>query len=349
MTKIFLLSLLLIFASPPLAFAANSSDYLVENIVVNVNSKTPNDAKNLAVKTARRDGFIILLTRLELKVRIADYVSDDEISDMVRSEQTENEKFAGNNYSATFNIMFDKKFVDHILSQKNVDKISTTEKESYLLIPVKLLKRKVILWEDSNDWKKAIEKNISQAKSFTVPASDVENIAFLNRDNVLTANYGIVEPLLNRYNAGAAYLAFFTFDESENKVRIEISYITKLQNRQTKLSFINADHLDYQTLLDKVASKAIKYLSEAKKDVGNYNPSLINIAIPISTFGNWMQTKNKIEGSNLINQLSIRSISKDYAVITVNYVDARVDIAQAFANIGISLNKKSDNFYILSR
>ncbi len=346
MLKKFLTFLFLI-TTPALAQAANPGDYLVENVVVNVNAKSPSDAKNLAVKTARRDGFIILLTRLELKVRLADQVSDDEISDMVRSEQVDNEKIAGNSYSASYNIMFDKKFVDHILAQKNVDKIAKSDEESYLLIPVKLLKRKVILWEENNDWKKAIEKNLSQSeKKFTVPTSNVENIAFLNRDNVLTANYQAIEPMLNRYNANGAYLIFFAFDESENKVRIEVSYINKLQNRQTKLSFINVDHLNYQTLLDKVANKTIKYLSEAP-NVSNANPSLVNIAIPISSFGNWMQIKTRIENSNLINQLSIKAISKDYAILTVNYVDARVDVVQGFANAGFSLEKKSENFYVL--
>lgn len=352
MSRFFLLFCSIFFLFAKLSFAVDGNIYSVENVAVNVSGKSPTDARNLAVATARRDAFLILLTRLELNTNVADNVTNDEISDMVRSEQTDGEKVAGKNYSATFNILFAKDFVDHILAQKKPVTASAAPakvEESYLLIPVKMLKKQPIVWEENNDWRKAVVKSLGKknlAKKFVIPESDFNNLALLGRDNVALAGYAELEPMISRYNAAAAYSLFFTYDEIENKVSINACYIRKLQTKQFKLSFINVDRLGSEALLDKVADKVVDYLnspqiSENKLLAAN----IVRIQIPITSLNGWLATKNKIETSNLVNQLNIESISRDLAVISVNYIGGETDIAEAFLGIGVLLNKKAENFY----
>jgi hypothetical protein len=354
MSRFFLLIFLLISCT---SYAADKSEYLVEDVAVSITGKSPNEARNSATASARRDAFLILLTRLGMKTNTADSVSNDEISEMVRSEQIDNEKIAGNNYSATFNIMFAKDFVDHILNKKNVEKPEEKKveevNESYVLIPAKTSKRRTILWEENNDWKKAVEKSLSkkkkEARAFIIPDSDMANISVVNRDNVEHVEYVGLEPMLSRYKSGAAYILLFNYDEIENKVNINVSYIRKLQKKQFKLSFINVDLLSYEALIDKVADKTIEYLlSNQTSDNKVLSSNLIRIQIPISGLGNWIMVKNKIEGSNLVNQLNIESISRDFVLVSVNYLDARVSIEEGFSKIGLRLNKQAENFYVVS-
>lgn len=354
MSRIFSFFLIFIFALPAASNAAQPNNYLVESVMVSINGKSPSGARNAAVANARRDAFLILLTRLELETKVADNVTDEEISDMVRSEQIDDEKMAGNNYSATFNIMFAKDFVDHILAQKNLNKSANAQEEKkediYLLIPTKIVKRKPVLWEDANDWKKSIEKTLAKKsqKKFLTPDSDLTNATVLSLDNVETANYATIEPMLSRYKAEAAYTLFFNYDEIENKVSINVFYIRKLQKKQFKLSFINVDRLSYEALLDKVADKTIDYLLSAQNDESKILSSgFVRLSIPISNLGNWLMIKNKIENSNLINQLNIESISRDNATISVNYINGKMEIEEAFSKIGLPLEKKSENFYAL--
>ncbi len=354
MSRIFSLFFTFFFIFSAASYAADATNYLVEGVTVNVSGKTPSAARNSAVATARRDAFLILLTRLEMNINTADNITDDDISDMVRSEQIDNEKIAGNNYSATFNIMFAKDFVEHILAQRN-SKNSEIKKENigetYLLIPVKMVKQQTLLWEGNNDWKKAVEKTLAQKSQnkFIIPDSDVSNIAVVNRDNISAANYVMLEPMLLRYKSEGAYTMFFDYDSIENKVAINVFYIRKLQKKQIKLSFINVDRLSYEDLIDKVADKTIGYLLSIQNSENKIlNSNLIHIKIRINSFGNWLMIKNKIENSNLVNQLNIESISRDYAVISVNYIDAKTNIKDAFANIGINLNQQSDNSYIIN-
>lgn len=350
MSRIFSLFFLLFFAATNLSYAEDNSTYLVEDVVVSVTNKTPSAARIVAVATARRDAFLILLTRLGLRTNLADNITNDEISDMVRSEQIEEEKIAGNNYSATFNIMFAKDFVEHILAQKTIDKVEEKKEETYLLIPVEIVKRKPILWEEENHWKAAIEKNLNKKarEKFIIPQADVANLAVLNRNNVELVDYLGLEPMISRYNAGAAYTLFFNYDEIENKVTVNVTYIRKLQKKIFKLGFVNVDRLDREDLIDKVATKTIEYLLTAQTSENKILISgLIHIGIPISSLGNWLMIKNKIESSGFVSQLNTESISRDYVLISVNYVNGKAEIDEAFAKIGLPLDKKSENFYKL--
>jgi hypothetical protein len=350
MSRIFSLFLLFFLLNTSVSYSADSNIYLVGDVIVSITSKSPSTARTAATASARRDAFLILLTRLELKTSLADNIADDEIAEMVRSEQIDNEKIAGNNYSATFNILFAKDFVEHILAKKTANKVEEKKEESFLLIPAKIVKRRPILWEEENDWKKAIEKNLSKKsqKKFVIPQSDVESLAIVNRDNVETIDFAGLEPLLNRYKSEASYTLLFNYDEIENKVTINVVYIRKLQRKLFKLGFVNVDRLSYENLLDKVAGKTIDYLLSAQNSESKMLSSgPIHIGIPISSLGNWLMIKNKIENSSLISQLNIESISRDYVLISVNYTNGQMEINEAFAKIGLPLDKKADNFYKL--
>ncbi|MES2961248.1 MAG: DUF2066 domain-containing protein [Pseudomonadota bacterium] len=350
MSRIFLLFLTLFFSFQSISYAAENSPYMVEGVAVSVTGKSPTDARNAAIASGRRDAFLILLTRLEIATNIADTVSNDEISDMVRSEQIDGEKIAGNNYSATMNIMFAKDFVEHILAKKAVKKAEKSSGETYVLLPVKVTKRSMLLWEDDNDWRKAIEKTIAKKDQgkFIVPDADLSNIAVISSTNVALLDYVAIEPLLFKYKSESVYTLFFSYDEIENKVNISVTYLRKLQKKQVKLNFVNVDHLSFDALLEKVANKTIDYLLSSQSTDSKATSTVIKIQIPVSTLGNWMIAKSRIENSNLVTQINIESISRDMAVITVNYPNNGTDIVQEFMRTGINLIKKTDNLYVLT-
>ena len=350
----FLLFLLFSLLFSTTCFAADNDIYNVENIPVNVTAKSPSASRTVATATAHRDAFLVLLTRLGMATSVADTVTDEEISDMVRSEYMDNERLAGNNYAATFNITFAKDFVDHILGQKNTkkDEVKSEEtQQSFLVIPVKVVQRKALLWEESNDWKKMMERYLAQKNEthFISPKADMENISTLSIDDLSKADYSSLEPMIARYKANAAYLLFFSLDDVAKKVTVEISYIRRMQKKQMKLNFVNLEGMTSETMLLKVSQKVIDYLKKVQSnEVAGVSSIQISIQIPITTLGNYLMIKNKIESSNLVNSLNIESLSRDNAFINVGYVNSGAEITEAFAKIGLTLQKKSDDFYLLN-
>lgn len=331
--------------------AGDPEIYTVSGILVNVSGKSPAIAKSNAHATARRQGFLMLLTRLELRNDVADSVTDDEISDMVRSEQIESEKISGNNYSATFNIVFAKDFVEHILNQKKSGEADKGQVgEPSVLIPVVMKKHQPLLWGENNDWKRSISQALQKSPKspFIIPEADISKMTTIDEKNIANLDYSIMEPVLNKYKANVAYALIFSYDEIENKVLVRVVRVSRLQNKQVKLSFVNVNRLGYEELMDKVADKTISYLAKSQEDPEKVsNSGLIKIKVYINSLSSWMAIKNKIEKSNLINQLNIEAISRDYAVITVRYVGYK-DVQEAFASKGISLVMVSENYYSIN-
>ena len=350
----FVIFLLFVIASSQVR--AQQISYLVENVATSASAKSAGDAKVSATANARREAFVTILSRLSLPASDAEKITNDQLFDMVRSEQITEEKIAGSNYSAIFNIMFAKSAVDRVLKDKSGSASKEIAAENYLLIPVKIIKQKnvaanstrFILWDDDNDWRKALDKDLKSKslKNLIIPQPDLSNVAMINNDNIEKLEYSAIEPLFSRYKAVGAYVVFFYFDDIENKVSIAVKNIKKLQKRQIKLNFVNIDRLKYDGLLAKVADKTVEYLVQSQSEsLLEFGSNSVKFEIQISSFGDFLMLKNKIENSNLINQMNIEAISKDYVKTTVNYIGSDPDIIAAFSKFGLVLKKKSDNYY----
>lgn len=352
----FLIFFTFLTASLVSANAQQSNIYMIEGTAISASAKSSGEAKVVATNNARRNAFITLLSRLSINPSTADTISNDRIFDMVRSEQITEEKISGSTYSATFNILFSKSAVEKVINvQKNI-----ASEENYLLIPVKILQKKEIeadayprkyaIWEEHNDWKIAIAEKLKEKAltKFIIPENDINNIAIINQDNIDHIEYSDLEPILNKYKVTEAFMVFFAFDDIENKVSISVQNIKKLQKKKVKLSFVNVDLLNYKALLKKVSEKTIDYLISSKStEAVKMETSLVKIEIPISNLVQWMGIKNKIETSNLVSQMNIDSISKDFVMISVGYVEGQVDIVDAFAKVDFTLERKSENSYKL--
>jgi hypothetical protein len=338
------------------AWAQDSKNiYLVDSISSKAVAKNANDARNVVISNARRDAFMVLLMRLKLPIATSDNVSDSEIAEMVRSEQIVDEKIAGNSYSATFNIIFAKDFVEHILNKKTENQeIQNTAKiekysEKFVIIPVKVAKFRPLIWEQENDWRVMLDRVIAKnnlQKIFATPDSNADNILAVNGQNIKNITFSNLEKIVNENNAGASYILFFNFDEIENKVLVEVIYLRKLLKKQFRLSFINVDRLSYNDLIIKVAEKTLEYLASNQIGSDNVlNKNVVDIHVKIKTLEDWLNIKKTMEDNKLADNIFVKSISRDEVKISINYVDSNSSIEQAFEKAGIFISAQIQGFY----
>lgn len=346
---------MVIFSNNCFADDFKTSLYQIEAISSKASAKTPVASKALALKNARRDAFMVLLMRLQLPIATADNISDDEISEMVRSEQIVDEKIAGNNYSANFNITFAKNFVDHILNKKTSEQDSKNpnftipKDDSFIVVPIKIAKKRPLVWEQENDWRHIFERVISKnnlQKSFIIPEANSENIASINGQNVNTASFANFERILEKSSSQGVYLLLYNLDEIENKVMVEVQYFRKNLKKQFRLSFINVERLPYNDLLIKVAERSIDYLKNNPIGSDNaLNKNEISLFVRIASLSDWLNIKNIIEKSNLIDGIEINSISKDEAKIKVNYINTQISIEEGLRKLGLVFSKRNSTAF----
>ncbi len=350
--KWFCLVLILLLNSN-IAIAQVQNPYAVNDVVVNASGKSPTQARTNAINSGQRNAFVILLNRLGIDESVATSLQDNTISDMVASQQIIDEKIAGNNYSATLNLTFSESFVKHYLGNKIGIK-DLAKSESYLIVPIKLIKNQPLIWEETNDWKLAWENIIKNNKTSSIKLlkGDVEDIGSFNASTINDSNFSSFETALNKYKVDALVFAYFEFDAIENKVNIDLKTIRKFQTNQIRLDFVNVNQLPMTDLVNKVAGKTADYLIGGDKNSASTSasniPFNVNIDVLISDLGDWMTVKNKLENANIISALKVNSVSKDLVKINVTYNNNNGDIINFFAKYNLFLQKKPEGGYFLS-
>lgn len=334
------------------SFAKDESFYTINDIYVFETADSSSFARTKSISSARRKGLSKIFEKLNLKPALLEKVTDDQISQTVKSEQVKQEVIDKNSYSATFNIEYDKSAIDYFL---NKDKAKSAN--NYLLIPIKeIADNSYVLWEKQNDWKTKISQNVDRQKdnssseiNFVIPDSDIENISAINGYNIKSMSYKDFVSTLTKYNASGVYTVFYSNDKEENKINIDIFFIGNLQKKHVKLNFLNAHNLAYENLLNIVSKKTVEYLlSNKSAKLREETSNLSEITFVDVDFEKILEIKKLIENSGLVGKVAIKSVSRDATVIVVNYDNDDVSIEGAFSTIGLNLTKTGNNHYLSS-
>ena len=354
--------------------SSKNSPYLIQNIQVEANGKSANDAKIIATKNARRQALTRLVERLKISKNI-EKISDNELEQMIKSEQILLEKFSNNNYQATLNVSFSKKFINFYLKNKNdnplnnndsiqnlatnkVEKseLEDTNKHNTLILPVKKQGNNFMIWEEKNEWRSSVEKSLQKNKLVTnneilILKSEINNLEIINNENIEDLQYLDFEPILIQQKSENLYLAIFEYDEIENKAKITVKNFSKNPKKTVILNFVNVEFLKYSELIDKVSVKLIEYLLNNKNSINSeVNQNNITLDIEINDFESWIKIQQKIINSGLMSNIFLKSISKQKTTISGSYLGNKNKIIEDFKNIDLSIKKKEneDNQFTVS-
>jgi len=354
--------------------SSKNSPYLIQNIQVEANGKSANDAKIIATKNAKRQALTKLVERLKINKNI-EKISDNELEKMIKSEQILLEKFSNNNYQATLNISFSKKFIAFYLKNKNDNLLSNNDsiqnlainkaekpeledvnKQNILILPVKKQGNNFMIWEEKNEWKSSVEKSLQKNKLATnneilILKNEINNLEIINNENIEDLQYLDFEPILIQQKSDNLYLTIFEYDEIENKARIIVKNFSKNPKKTVILNFVNVEFLKYSELLDKVSLKLIEYLLNNKNSINSEaNQNNITLDIEINDFESWIKIQQEIINSGLVSDIFLKSISKQKTTISGNYLGNKNKIIEDFKNINLSIKKKEneDNQFTVS-
>ena len=354
MSRFFLTILILplFYSFSSFANDGDTNPYVIEGIRANAVGDDPSQARDLALKQAKREAVEILLKRLRYPVEIADQLDEVDIFKMIRSQQIDNEEIIGNQYIATLNIVFSQDFVDDVMQRNNYRTVSDEDIDPSLLFLAEEDDGEINLWGEGNSWAAAVKKNMKRGNKdpLIIPDFDIENVSIINSSNINTIDHKGIEPIHARYGVDSSYITTFSYDEDLNEIYIDITYIRNLQKKSIKLKFVNTDFLEKEELLDIVAKKTISYLISLDNSQMREKESLEKvIAVPVTSLGNYLMVKNKIEKSGILHLMRLNVVSNDYFLISANFKDEEEQVAADFKEIGLRLEKKSSNYYTLSQ
>lgn len=364
-----------------------SNIYAIEGIEAKATAKSPILARNLAFENAKKDAFLVLLSRLNLPPETIANINNDDLSSMVRSERVLDEKIANNTYLATFNIVFAKNFVDHVLKTKNLTQIAnnqeiSTEKSENnnqnnleneqlnlnnsqekindnplnnnnltILVPIQFDKLQPLLWEENNLWKPALEKLIIKNQlhnQFIILNSNLNYITVLNAQNIKNIDFDNIKFILDEKKANSLSLVFLKIDNLENKAIIDVVNINSLQKTQFRLSFASLDLVNKTELINSIANKTIEQLKNKTIKPSPTPKNNYSLQFPIKSYQQWQNYQSTLQNSGYIAKITINNLSFDNITITLEY-NGKTSFSEFLTSLNFEFQKLNNIYFINSK
>ena len=224
----------------------------------------------------------------------------------------------------------------------------------------------VTLWRDTNPWKQAwstyLRSSPAQNLKLVLPIGDVTDMQFFNPQKPLNYDQGSLDRLLQRYNADTAIIAMA--DPLPNGMtRVSLYQSTTMMPRFIDRFVVPAPNSDknanslypaiYKTI-DSVETAdlaptntqgsdiALNDTSSFAVDNTAYTP--IEAEIRLSSLQQWIGIKQSLNMVNGVNNIEVRSLSANRAVIAFEYSGNNDALRRALRQRGLALSNNPNQY-----
>lgn len=349
MKKIFIILFLLL---PTLVFAENTNNYLVENLYISMIDEDATTARSNAIAYAQRQAFNTILNRLGIDTSNSVIISDNEISQMLRSMQIKNEKITTNSYSATLTLQFSPEYIKYTLSKYKISQYSP-HFDSYLIVPVIKNGDNIYLWEKENKWLDPLTRNARGTTGVLVIKDNYSTRNLIDLEYFKKPKYNNFKKLASLYGTNNVVLVVGE-ENKENKLidtKIYVLNENKATNAYLKYEMKdkNIDNDYYNASIE-----IVKYIdgllvedkNKTEYNVIDRNDGYINIYAPLSSIQDYINVKHKLAINKDITQINLKMISQKMAVFTVKYSSNINNLVQSLKNIGFTTSNKKEGIYV---
>lgn len=349
MKKIFIILFLLL---PTLVFAENTNNYLVENLYISMIDEDATTARSNAITYAQRQAFNTILNRLGIDTSNSVIISDNEISQMLRSMQIKNEKITTKSYSATLTLQFSPEYIKYTLSKYKISQYSP-HFDSYLIIPVIKNGDNIYLWEKENKWLDPLTRNARGTTGVLVIKDNYSTRNLIDLEYFKKPKYNSFKKLASLYGTNNVVLVVGE-ENKENKLidtKIYVLNENKATNAYLKYEMKdkNIDNDYYNASIE-----IVKYIdgllvedkNKTEYNVIDRNDGYINIYAPLSSIQDYINVKHKLAINKDIIQINLKMISQKMAVFTVKYSSNINNLVQSLKNIGFTTSNKKEGIYV---
>ena len=265
------------------------------------------------------------------KVKLVD------IKSFVKSFEIYEESFAGNEYSAKFNIYFDKDKIGFFLAKNNLV-FSAPKSVSLMFFPVTLEKGKIFLFEDSIIYKNFYEyaqkeKNVI---NYIIPVSEIDELQRItkNKNDIENFDFGY---LAKKYNVENYAIIIVNLKNKKSTILLK-NYFGK--KKIVKTLNYNFSDLDNQSNLLKITSDIRKNILDNWKDINSvnlYQPVIINFKFVHKNIKELNNLEEALDKINIITEYSILEHDKEKTTFKIAYLGNPKRLSQEFLDLDYEL------------
>ncbi len=349
MKKIFIILFLLL---PTLVFAENTNNYLVENLYISMIDEDATTARSNAITYAQRRAFNTILNRLGIDTSNSVIISDNEISQMLRSMQIKNEKITTKSYSATLTLQFSPEYIKYTLSKYKISQYSP-HFDSYLIVPVIKNGNNIYLWEKENKWLDPLTRNARGTTGVLVIKDNYSTRNLIDLEYFKKPKYNNFKKLASLYGTNNVVLVIGEENKEDKLIDTKIYVLNENKATNAYLKYEmkdkNIDNDYYNASIE-----IVKYIdgllvedkNKTEYNVIDRNDGYINIYAPLSSIQDYINVKHKLAINKDITQINLKMISQKMAVFTVKYSSNINNLVQSLKNIGFTTSNKKEGIYV---
>lgn len=349
MKKLFIILFLLL---PTLVFAENTNNYLVENLYISMIDEDATTARSNAITYAQRQAFNTILNRLGIDTSNSVIISDNEISQMLRSMQIKNEKITTKSYSATLTLQFSPEYIKYTLSKYKISQYSP-HFDSYLIVPVIKNGDNIYLWEKENKWLDPLTRNARGTTGVLVIKDNYSTRNLIDLEYFKKPKYNNFKKLASLYGTNNVVLVVGEENKEDKLIDTKIYVLNENKATNAYLKYEmkdkNIDNDYYNASIE-----IVKYIdgllvedkNKTEYNVIDRNDGYINIYAPLSSIQDYINVKHKLAINKDITQINLKMISQKMAVFTVKYSSNINNLVQSLKNIGFTTSNKKEGIYV---
>ena len=338
----------LIFISYILIILFKTGNVLSNNNIFNVNNiaiskETYKNQENL-VNQAFKKGFDELIKRLLLEDDYKDLslISLNEIKKLVSYYQIVDDKQKNN--ITNVNIFFNKNKIHNFFYKKNIlysDIINT----KVILFPLFIQNSQINIYSNNFFYKNWKDNDPNNLIEYTLPIDSIENIEIINsnKDNIYNIN---VKEFFKEYDVDNMVFLIIEMNKQSAKVFLNTNISGKKINKSVTFKNENLDKENFYRKIILELKKTIPNLIKSQNLIDVRTPSFLNIKLILNKKNDLVEFKKKKNKINLVNNIYIQEMNKNYALVKIKYLGKITKIIKKLKKQNINLKNNNGQWQL---
>jgi hypothetical protein len=329
-----------------IGFPIFGGPYTIKDIEAQARGASASEAKETALKAAKRQAFQFMLQKLINKQDMERFENAEEstIEFLIDSMQIVSEQMGQATYKATVVFEFNKQRIEELLRNKLVP-FNIPVNKALLVLPVFSDGAKTYLFEKDNLWfEEWKHHHFHQALvTFVVPNGDLNDISLLDAEDALIGATHKIVNIAVRYQVSAVVVPYVSITTEGRKLNARVDFqefdgkgIKKNNTIRSHNLTEVASESSKAEILKKLLKIAVNNIQEFGKNQfgGNQNHNLVYLKVPTKSPDEYLKYIKLLNESGLAQEIQPVELSRGYSVLRVKTFNTLEDLLNYFKDRG---------------
>lgn len=336
------------------SFSANASIYQVSGLELKFSKFNSQKIRSYAVDVATKRGFVKLLKNIipqEYNVKeVLDSIDLKKV-DVVEKLNIVNETNIKGKYEATFDILYSKDKIKHLLQERRIPFIQESMGKVLLLPIEQTAQQDYLLFEESNKLKNLLFSQLENSLLIkpVLAKGDLQEITTYNPQNILDKNSeGKVLELAKKYKSEKALIVKLQQNNYEDKSLYQVT-----------LKYVNFTDLKEENfiVIGKNMQQVTKEIAEKIKTIWQQN-NLLEFNKPkrfvamVNTNGDLKELYsiiNMLKKLKTVSDVKVKQLTTQFAFIQTDFYGTPKEFLSTAKNARVSIFQSENGQWLVER